>query len=499
MRVPLRLHKALLILLALSAGVCLYALVIRLWFELQGVMHSDAFIFHTVGRGIVNGLIPYADLFETKPPGIFLMHAASIWLFDSQLLVSILQAAALVALPILVLLPSIDAISDKPAKDRQLLSVTIFVFALLLTLFTADQAGTGLTESYGAALGVGYLYYLHRLSHRMSRIAYGVLGVLLLLAAGLKEPFALSILAGVIVLSDDWKSLVQKFLIPLLIAAIVGITALAVLGYLEPFFTVYLKHMTTFHVYQHTIPIPIRALEFWRVFFVAGAFSWMFAISLCGLWFWYLVEHLATFRWLTVLQACIASYLALLAIAIGGDFYGHHFVFAVPFYAAVLWLMVRRASSSHPLLLVAMVLLALGGIFEPTLSYAEKLQRWTTQEDEYRSVATLIDEVMENCGYEKYLQMITRGGGPYAFTTRSPYGPIFVHYTRFIGGSKDYQSKYIAALKEAPLIFMTDESNSNLTEYAHQYMGVNFTKDPPPCVGEDFKQPQPYDLLFSTK
>jgi hypothetical protein len=39
---------------------------------------SDYLLYTVVGRGILNGLTPYIDLFESKPPGMFLLAAVSL-------------------------------------------------------------------------------------------------------------------------------------------------------------------------------------------------------------------------------------------------------------------------------------------------------------------------------------------------------------------------------------------------------------------------------------
>src|SRR4051794_25138269 len=55
-----------------------HELTLRLLYELQVPVHGDSAIYFTIGRGIVHGLVPYRDLFETKPPGVFLLAALSL-------------------------------------------------------------------------------------------------------------------------------------------------------------------------------------------------------------------------------------------------------------------------------------------------------------------------------------------------------------------------------------------------------------------------------------
>ncbi|MBT5236975.1 hypothetical protein HOL63_01230 [Candidatus Peregrinibacteria bacterium] len=471
-------HQWILIILTLAIVVAVAGLLARCYYELSGVMYGDTMIFQTVGRGMLNGLKPYSGLFETKPPGIFMMHALSLWLFDSQLLVKILQVLALLTIPVMVFIPAVHFMSERSAKQRQVLTLTSILFGIVLALYTGDQAGMGLTESYGVAAVLLYLFFLCRPKPNIL-----LLGVFILIAVGLKEPFLLIILSCVLLLK---KNLLHAFVYPLLVAVFMGLSILFALGYLEPFFSVYLPHMFGFHVYQHNVPLPIRALEVWRTFINIGAYSWWLAGCITVLW-------ISSFSRATALRLLTASYLFFLAIAVGGDFYGHHFVFAVPCYVVMYWLLLQGVERSRWWIKVFALLLVLS-VFQTRFIY--HIDEWHRTEADHKAVASVIDSVMDDCGYDRYIQMIARGGGPYAYTKHSPAGPIFVHYSRFIGGSPMYQSAYISALQNAPLAFVLDIDESNFTDIAKEMIRENFSENAPACAGEDFVQPSPYHLLF---
>ena len=57
-------------------------LVLRGIYFLGGAHTSDTQLFWTIGRAILNGFTPYIHIYENKPPGIFLLSAASLRLFD---------------------------------------------------------------------------------------------------------------------------------------------------------------------------------------------------------------------------------------------------------------------------------------------------------------------------------------------------------------------------------------------------------------------------------
>ena len=70
----------------------------RVNYELKGPLTWDSPIYLALGRGITNGFKPYIDLFETKPPGIFLISALSFYLFDDTMLTYIFQALVVIGI-----------------------------------------------------------------------------------------------------------------------------------------------------------------------------------------------------------------------------------------------------------------------------------------------------------------------------------------------------------------------------------------------------------------
>ncbi len=457
----------------------------------SGVLHGDAQIFQTVARGILNGLTPYADLFETKPPGIFLLHALSLKLFGSQFLVKLLQAIVLLGIPVLVVVPSITFVQDRSNAQRRFISLVSILFGLVLALYTANQAGGGLTESYGVFFAL--LFFVTLIAKPKSSLVRSItLGVLLLICVGLKEPFLLIVFAGVVLLKKD---LLTSFIYPVIVAVLLGFIALLILGYAAPFFQIYLPHMLGYHVVQYKGSVLVYSLEIWRTFINIGAYSWWFALGIVMLWIGNGYQSLVINRW-SLVRWLVASYLMFIAIAIGGDFYGHHFVFAAPVYVVFWWMLLQSYQKLNPVIISFAVTLVVTAFVNTTVSYSSQKAVWKEYEEDMQSSAATVDRVLDRCGWEKYLQMIPRGGGPYAYTKKSPYGPIFVHYSRFIGANTMYQSSYISALKNTDVAFVLDIEDSNFTQYTLEYVRSNFTDKPPPCVGEDFVQPSPYSLLF---
>src|SRR3989344_2498866 len=90
-------------------------MVERLIYELRMPFTWDTTLYIAVGRGILNGLTPYADLYENKPPGIFLMSALSLWLTGGRVLGSVFQTIAIVGIPIMLALVTLRTLRGKSA------------------------------------------------------------------------------------------------------------------------------------------------------------------------------------------------------------------------------------------------------------------------------------------------------------------------------------------------------------------------------------------------
>lgn len=498
------------IILLLACLWAFFGLLCAAWFGVStGYLSGDALIFQTVGRGILNGITPWSGLFETKPGAVFILSAMSLKLFGNQTLVTVTQAIAILAMPFCLLFPAMEIAKEQSPVIRRFVTLAALLFGTILALYSANQAGYGLAESYGAALAMGYGAVISDQRFVMrGKWKMGFLGILMLAAIGFKEPFLFSMLAIAVLLlprENMWKRISTDVIAPMAIATVIGVAALLALGWFDSFFHVYLPHMMSFHIFQEDESIVQRTFDLSRTWNNLATYSIPFAAAVTLLWvsvpFLSLQkrsgELIFAIRWI------FASILAFLAVGIGGDFYGHHFIFAVPFYAALFLAALRLfiAVPSHAFRISAgafSALLVIAAILSTQISYGEMADHWRSEEAGMKRVASLIDQVMDRCDYDRYLQQIARGGGPYAYTRHSPYGPVFIHYSRFIGASKEYQKAYVAALQTAPLILMNTAEDSNLSDYALQYIGVRYSNVAPPCAGDDFSQPKPYVLLFRT-
>jgi len=122
-----------------------------LLYELSGAFNAwDVNLYWTIGRGIINGILPYTGLFETKPPGIFILSALSFYFFDSTILTHIVQVLALL---IIATVPLFAYILH--SKEKSIFGIAFStLLGLLLALYTHERAGLVQVESFGAAFGI---------------------------------------------------------------------------------------------------------------------------------------------------------------------------------------------------------------------------------------------------------------------------------------------------------------------------------------------------------
>ncbi len=130
--------------LALSAIVGakgLYDFGARMIYELVVPYMGDNSYFLTVGRGIINGLVPYADLFESKPPAVFLLLAASLGVSGGLLFARVLQVATLILLATLPAAATIRAARKTEGPAKRAILASGLLFSLTIGLYASLSSG----------------------------------------------------------------------------------------------------------------------------------------------------------------------------------------------------------------------------------------------------------------------------------------------------------------------------------------------------------------------
>ena len=103
---PAQLFLALLfaVLSAATLAVCLPELIGRISYEGQEIGNWDTYLYYTVGHALKEGKIPYADMYENKPPMIFLLASLSYNFTGGYRLVNFFSAFAFLTILLIPLL-----------------------------------------------------------------------------------------------------------------------------------------------------------------------------------------------------------------------------------------------------------------------------------------------------------------------------------------------------------------------------------------------------------
>jgi len=246
------------------------------WMYLQGGIWGDATMYFGMGRGILNGLTMYIDLFESKPPGVYWLSALSLLISGDEKLYLWTHFAALALIPLLLGVIAFVLIKKKHRRT-EMIGLSI-LFGTAIATFTVSRSHGFQSEGFGVfatiAATVMYVLYLQKrkLWFAMAAITFTAL------AALIKEPFVLAVAASFLLLSHSWKDLKAMILI-LIAAGLLSLVILYLAGVADEYFTLYLPEMMSGRVletltYTHygigksfnvSSPVWIRGLNIWKL------------------------------------------------------------------------------------------------------------------------------------------------------------------------------------------------------------------------------------------
>jgi len=427
-----------------------------LLYELSGAFNAwDANIYWTIGRGITNGIPPYTGLFETKPPGIFILSALSFYFFDSPILTHITQVLVLLIIAIVPLLAYI-----LHSKEKSIFGWAFSILlGLLLSLYSHERSGLVQIESFGAAFGA--LAILLMLSSLEKYKVLKILGISLcmLISCGFKEPFLFPILGASLLLCKNIKDWSLKFALPLLIALCLGIIALLSLGWLNEYLS-YLFYMSSTHVNAVGSSPLERVVYFWILFgdqnLYSLGFGYLFVCIFCVLlWF-------SRTKPLQILSLVAALFLASLSVALSGEYFAHHFIFVVPFYAAIL--IKYNINSKNKINVLLLVLLTLSVLNLPDINWEKRSEHFNQIKTTAMSVpiTKYLDSVMEQSRVKRFVNLCGNTSATvfHCYSSEigkhSPQGPYFIMDTRFFNRIPNYADSILNYVKNGQLAIYAD-------------------------------------------
>jgi hypothetical protein len=322
--------------------------------------------------------------------------------------------------------------------------------------------------------------------------AFGILG-----ACGFKEPFLFPILGASVLLCKDLKDWYYRFLLPLIIAIAAGFLLLLILGWFGDFLH-YLDFMRQFWVNRFGSPYK-RAMQFWKLWEDMNGFSWGLGWVFVTLLFAPFVLFKNDFPNTTV-KMLFAFLSASYAVGLGGEFYNHHYVFAVPFYFALLAMLlnaekVNDTSGLPRVKGLLFVLLSVAVLNLPNLNLDKRAKDMEHEREKQLKEVTYIDAVLDKAGLERYMYLGGNGNNVYGWTKHSPKGPYFIQYEEWIRDIPKFKETVISMLMNSQVVVMGG-IQSPVKNEVQPILNEHFTLEPWNNVADIRRPLRMYNVYF---
>ncbi|MDA0375855.1 MAG: hypothetical protein O3A80_00905 [bacterium] len=493
---------------ALTLCKGLYHLASQAWYFFEGAYAGDAKYYWTVGKGMLNGHVLYTDIFDTKPPGIYLLSALSLWMFDDGTLGFWINALMVVAYPVLFGCAAHIIVRDLSRNRRLYIILSSLLFGSLISLYAGFQGEAWQVEWYGAFFGSLYALALVCLPWRNSRSALAILSICMILSIGFKEPFALSLIGVGLLLLPKKKDLLSGLAVPLGITTAVGVVGLLLFGYAHGYFTTYLPSHFGHNLIRST-PLWQRGLYIDILFRFLWEFSYLFSALIAALLTHALLRSRQYPRPIVrVLLVLFAFYLALTAGNLRGYPVSNHFVVLVPLYTALFLLLLQHviANGYHRIFHTCMGLMMFTLLTLPMKDgiphYSVVLSANKEGVVEHRETAQQLDEILDACDVERYFFVEEKPFMEYMnhsplnfFVYTGSEAIVYYHPVLIEKQLQSFSNAKIVIARGESYEISQDPAKKNLSEMTFRYLANNFTIIPWSCA-EGLPIPVGYSVLF---
>lgn len=415
-------------------------------YELSHAYTADAPLYWAVGRGMLNGLTPYSEMYENKPIGVFFLSALSFRLTDSTILCNWISILAIV---IIVLVPGINIFSRfkndllSYGKDNKKSCIyglfcflTVLFSSTMLAIYVEDRSGAFQVEALGTACSLLYINSARRIISAQSKkkkIARTLLTALYIsLTVMLKEPFLVVATISALLFVDKFSDFIKGIVIPDIIGGVFTVALLGVTGVLKPYLTIYIKHMFNTRLGNDSSSAAkmgnIQLLE-------ADVMSYnklLLIIIAAAIILTLTAAYKKSDRSVLLhsVKAAAAIYLASFCVGLGGQYYNHHYIFAAPVYASFLMysgeyldrIKVKNKYISGAIISLCIFVMA-NVLFSSETSYSGY---YDEKYDSMKKKAEYVDELLDFYEVDRYQFLGFNGEHQFfGLTKHSPQGPSF--------------------------------------------------------------------------
>lgn len=524
------------VVLTVLAGLLLFAslkeAIARLSYELEEIINYDDTLYYNVGKGMASGLVPYSGMYENKPPMIFLLAFISYKLTGGFYLCNICSFLAFLSMLILPLAYGILKVirGHKDLLYSGLTMIYLMSFSLFLMMYAEDRSAEVQVEAFGASSLIFYFAFLDLVDSKKARWYSPLVilsGVFLGISVMFKEPFLLVGVFSSLFFIRNKKDWLYRFLLPLVYGGISAVIILLATRCFVPYFTIYIAHMFGGQLSTYGSPLS-RMWNINKIFSDVNSFSF----ALISLIFFSMAANMIfdggrfyspirskdlIYRLLSFIKVPLALLLSSFSVGMGGQYYNHHFVFAVPFYFALAFELTGNISDFdfnflsglsskensinwksifyYPICLILIFLSVTSdvGFLTKTTYQASTTNHQTVVR--LKEDAEWWDRVMDESGEEKYLWIGFNGFIPITYTKHLALGPIFVQDPiNFTVKDGFIPETFMQELKEADIILYARNNTGVYQLNTSQYLDTYFTDTVPSKFYDVFKdKPSDYE------
>ncbi len=444
----------------------------RIIYELKGPQNWDSFMYIAISNMMDSGQKLYIDVFDQKSPVIFWLVGLSKKLGFGIGLMPAFQFLALLLVFFFGALIFWKKLNYILSKTNCVKFLVFLPFNFLAVYYLAEVAGEFQVESFGAVGVLFWLYFALDLNKKKQIIRMILAGLGITLAVAFKEPFILVIFSLALLVSiNKPKNLIFNFAIPSFIASLLLSFWYLINGALVNYVTIYLPFMLsakTVDSGRNIGNILKDEIEFFEHLDFFSPVFYFFVISLPII---YLISNLSFIKGfgsnlksnLIKFGMVIASIIfTLIAVGLGGEYYFHHFGFAVPL-VVFLVVLIITANKVYSLRVVLMsILLCSSLVTFNFLDTEATFNRKISFVEEGQSDAKFIDQVISMCDLKTWGYWGNNLKSVYAYTSTPPTGPYPVQLTNLQNNQqgKNYLNKTIENHSNLDLIWV----ESNLSE-----------------------------------
>lgn len=486
-------------------------------YEMRHAYTADAPLYWAVGRGMLNGLVPYSDMYENKPIGIFAISALSFLLTDDTVIcniVSVFAALVTAVIPALVILSHYKSSRDKAdiLTPRVLLPFFTALFGgIVLASYCEDRSGAFQVEAIGTAFSMLFIWFSRSITQaqkRSERIVRTALAALFIsCAVMMKEPFLLIACAGALIFMKDFTDALRAVVIPCVAGGVATVAVLAVTGLLKPYLTIYVAHMFGTRLSGSSSAVfrarDINILIWDIVDFDYGAalvfliFAALTISAVVGRKELHILLHMVKFS--------VMVYAAGFCVGMGGQYYDHHFIFGAPIIGAFIMyggiryydlLKEKKIPNCAAVICYGLVMLIAfsngGRIYAG--DYEESFQNISAK-------ARYVDDLLDYYEADRYQYIGFNGEDAfYGLTKHSPQGPVFAQdWDNFRSIDTWFSQQLFEQLESSDIVIVKELELPELNDRITRILDSKFSTDPPGHFDEEPPEDFDYTIYYRNR